>query len=101
MKISKKLKVVFKRLIPIYQKAILECPKKDWFDYLKHQHLEFGVCLASMELLDIQIYDEMKVLKLNTYYGYWFKRPYDYTSRKYALKSLQLRLDMMQKLIQS
>jgi hypothetical protein len=53
---EKTLKEVFEKLIPIYEKAVVEMPEIMWLNYLDVNKLAFGICWASDEILGISIF---------------------------------------------
>ncbi len=97
MKISEKLTDVFKQLIPIYEKAVEELPKRDWLRYLIDLDLDEGICYASFHILRKNINDE--IAQISQICGYWYKIPYICEKRNEAIDCLQWRINKMKELL--
>lgn len=102
MKLSKELQEVFEKLIPIYEKAIKECPSEGWHRYLYSKGLYHGICSASDEILDIDIYVEMKhiaILLEVAPNSEWHKTIIYCNSNQEAISTLQWRVNKMKELL--
>ena len=92
------LKEAFEKLIPIYEKAIEEMPKKGWLDWLECKDLCEGVCWASEYLFCVQIEDMVSDLGGRMdWWGFWGKTPSDCKTYTQAKRALQLRVNRMKK----
>lgn len=98
IELSKELREVFQKLIPIYEKAVEELPKREYIEYLIGQFLDEGLCYASHNILKISIIHETS--KILGYNDYWYNVPYKCATRIQAMDCLQWRINKMKELLE-
>lgn len=101
VELSQELREVFEKLIPIYEKAIEELPKKfkERDNYLWEQNLAFGLCNASKVFLSIDIVEEAESINTRKLSMYWCGRPILKSYEK-SKQCLQWRVDAMKSLLE-
>lgn len=81
-------------LIAIYKKAIEELPKNKWIYYLIDKQIDCGICNCAKKTFGIDIYLSDWPLKYGNFWGNSYP---SISFRDDAIKSLQLRIDNMEK----
>lgn len=96
MKIPNEIREAFEEMIPIYEKAIEEMPKKDWLTYLERSALQFGLCYKAERLMyDYSTINMWIKVKLKLKQDYMITPPFSCDYYQQAIESLKFRLNFM------
>jgi hypothetical protein len=95
---------VFRQLIKYYQEHMDDFPKTNNIQELRHYlietHLQYGICHCAEKIASVFITKVSAVKRRMNYLGgYWYIPAWSCDTRDEVIKSLQVRIRMMQECI--
>lgn len=94
------LKKVIEKILPVYEKALVDMPNEGYYEWLCEKNMNCGICWYAHEVLDVDIYTEMAKNLSNSKSTYIGKLPWCDCTYTENLKRIKSRVDWMRDYLQ-